>query len=111
MEDAVECLLVAVIFAAAVIGLDQLGLWAERRGWIYWRKSRGTAGAGPGMLAVLDGLFNPASEHVVEERESKQLVRVEAGSGRELDLDTRTVYLRTVNPSPADESAGVGVRP
>lgn len=106
-----ECLLVAVIFAAAVIGLDQLGLWAERRGWIYWRKSRGTAGAGPGMLAVVDGLFNPASEHVVEERESKQLVRVEAGSGRELDLDTRTVYLRTVNPSPADESAGVGVRP
>ncbi|MGW6424091.1 DUF6191 domain-containing protein [Nocardia sp. NPDC055053] len=100
-------MLFSVTFAATVIGLDQLALWAERRGWIYWRKIRRTTGAAPGMLGVVDDLFDPASKHVVEERESKQLVRVEAGSGRELDLDTRTVYLRGVNPSPEDETAGV----
>ncbi|MGW6729416.1 DUF6191 domain-containing protein [Nocardia sp. NPDC055029] len=106
-----EYLLFAMIFAAAVIGLDQLALWAERRGWIYWRKTRRTTGAGPGMLGVVDDLFNPASKHVVEERESKQLVRVEAGSGRELDLDTRTVYLRRVTPSPENEPPGAGLTP
>ncbi|MFD6389630.1 DUF6191 domain-containing protein [Nocardia sp. NPDC060259] len=106
-----EYVLFAVIFAATVIGFDQLALWAERRGWIYWRKTRGTTGAGPGMLGVVDDLFNPASKHVVEERKSQQLVRVEAGSGRELDLDTRTVYLRSMTPPPEDGPAGAGVTP
>ncbi|MFI8976737.1 DUF6191 domain-containing protein [Nocardia asteroides] len=82
-----------VTFAVAVAGIDRLGLWAERRGWIYWRRTRGT-GAGAGMLSVVDEVVNPASRHTVEERESKQHTRVEDGTGWGLDLDRRTVYLR-----------------
>ncbi|MFE3545905.1 DUF6191 domain-containing protein [Nocardia sp. NPDC059177] len=81
-------------FAAVVVGIDQLGLWAERRGWVHWRKTRRSGSAGGGMLATVDEVFNPASRHTVEERESRQLVRVDIGDGRELDLSTRPVYLR-----------------
>lgn len=82
-----------VTFAVGVVGMDRLGLWAERRGWIHWRRTRGT-GAGAGMLSVVDEVVNPASRHSVEEREAKQHTRVEDGTGWGLDLDSRTVYLR-----------------
>lgn len=80
--------------ASLVVGIDQLGRWAERRGWVHWRRRRAGSAGAAGMLAPVDEVFNPASRHVVEERESRQLVRVEVGDGRELDLSTRTVYLR-----------------
>ena len=31
------------LIAVGVFALDQLGLWLERRGWLYWRKKRGSA--------------------------------------------------------------------
>ena len=31
---------VVLIIALAVLALDRLGLWAESRGWIYWRRRK-----------------------------------------------------------------------
>jgi len=52
---------------AGVYALHRLALWAEGRGWIYYRTHRAPIGsAGMAMLEVTS-LLDPATEHVVEE--------------------------------------------
>ncbi|WP_127947498.1 DUF6191 domain-containing protein [Rhodococcus spongiicola] len=89
-----------VIFVVAVLAgailLDQLGLWAERHGWIYWRKKKGTGGSS-GALEYMNTLFSPSAHNVVEERESKSVTRVDSATGDELDLDSPTVFLEMRN--------------
>ncbi|WP_051027326.1 DUF6191 domain-containing protein [Nocardia higoensis] len=87
----------AIGVVAVLVVFDQLALWAERRGWMYWRKSKGGSAAATGVLEHMDNLFNPGTRNLIEERESKRLVRVDidaASGGGELDLESRTVYLR-----------------
>lgn len=86
--------LFAIAVVAVLVAFDRLALWAERRGWIYWRKSEGGRDAGGGVLGVMDNLLNPATRHLLEEREHKQSTRVDINAaGGELDLESRTVYL------------------
>ena len=60
----------AVAAIAALAAVDQLLLWMERRGWIYWRRSkRDPRGA---LLGPIDNFFNPAHEHVVEQQETEE---------------------------------------
>ena len=55
---------------AALAAVDQLFLWMERRGWIYWRRrKRDPRGA---LLGPIDNVFNPAHEHVVEQQETQE---------------------------------------
>ncbi|MEV0946715.1 DUF6191 domain-containing protein [Rhodococcus sp. NPDC049939] len=84
--------LVVAVAVAGALALDQLGLWAERRGWIYWRKKKGTGGLS-GALEYIDTLFSPSTHNVVQERESKRLTRVDSATGEELDLESGTVFL------------------
>jgi len=52
---------------AALWGAHRLALWAESRGWIYYRTHRMPVGsAGMAMLEVTS-LLDPAAEHVIEE--------------------------------------------
>ena len=64
-------LLVAVlVLMAALASVDQLFLWMERRGWIYWRRRKpDPRGA---VLGPIDNVFNPAHEHVVEQQETQE---------------------------------------
>ena len=64
-------LLVAAVGAiAALAAVDQLFLWMERRGWIYWRRRKpDPRGA---VLGPIDNVFNPAHEHVVEQQETEE---------------------------------------
>ena len=53
-----------------VAAVDQLFLWMERRGWIYWRRRKpDPRGA---VLDPIDNVFNPAHEHVVEQQETEE---------------------------------------
>lgn len=58
---------------AVVVGLfllDQLGLWLERRGWLYWRHRKPSAGGGVGnALQELNALMNPSVRHVIKAKE------------------------------------------
>lgn len=61
----------ALVIAGVVValllvgfGLDRLGLWAERKGWVYYRTRRGK---GPVNLGLLDQIYQPSMEHVIEE--------------------------------------------
>ena len=60
----------AVAAIAALAAVDQLFLWMERRGWIYWRRRKpDPRGA---VLGPIDNVFNPAHEHVVEQQETQE---------------------------------------
>lgn len=53
--------------------IDRLGLWAEERGWIYWRRKRAQTGALGSALMELNTFTNPAAQHVVEAKDAKKL--------------------------------------
>lgn len=63
--------------AVGILAVDRACVWAERRGWIYWRtRRRGTMGeiAGPLFEA-----FSPAHRHVVDERDRQRLEIQQSG--------------------------------
>lgn len=84
--------------AGLVVGLDRLGLWAEARGWIYWRRSRPSAtGSGGDILTDLIELFQPAHRHLVEEQQYERRTIAQFGSAApplDVDLDAGTATLR-----------------
>ena len=49
-------------------GLHRVALWAERRGWIYYRRRRGTSAALGNALLNVQSLVEPSRKHVLEER-------------------------------------------
>lgn len=57
-----------VLGAALLYGLHRLALWAERRGWIYYLKNRGSSGALGNAALEVQAMFEPAQRHVLEER-------------------------------------------
>ena len=63
-------LVTAVAAIAALAAVDQLLMWMERRGWIYWRRrKRDPRGA---LLGPIDNVFNPAHEHVTQQQETEK---------------------------------------
>ena len=75
--------LIAVAFL-----LDRLGLWMEKRGWIYWRKTKRDAGGGggatAGLLTGFQKIIEPRIEHrqqVMEERNESIGQRLGRGDG------------------------------
>ena len=72
-------LIVAVIVAviAALFALDRLALWAESRGWIYYRRKRGSGMTAVGnALDVFHGMFETDVEQarleIKEDKEAKK---------------------------------------
>ena len=63
--------------AALLYGLHRLATWAEARGWIYYRKGRGSAGAGARATLEMQSLAHPSTRHVIEERRRSDLERVD----------------------------------
>lgn len=62
--------------------LHRLALWAESRGWIYYRSSRGRGGAAlSNAMSEFEAVLNPAAEHRLEEERSGQVLRDEASLG------------------------------
>lgn len=61
---------------AALLVLHLIGVWMERRGWIYYRRP-GRHGYGVALsnaMAEFDAVLNPASEHrVIEERHQEAM--------------------------------------
>lgn len=61
-----------MIWAVALIGLVVLGygvhrlaLWADDRGWIYYKTKPRFKGS---SLGLIEGIYNSAVEHVIEEK-------------------------------------------
>jgi len=76
-------LLWVALAASVLFGLHRLALWAEGRGWIYYREHRAPAGAAGLAMLEVTSLLDPAVEHVVEEaRDARARVEQdESGEG------------------------------
>jgi hypothetical protein len=73
--------IIVVAALAAWYGLHRLAVWAEERGWIYYRSKRGPL-AGFGMALIeATTLFAPEIEHAIEEEQSEQMRADVAESG------------------------------
>lgn len=59
---------VVLLGIVALVIVDQLLLAAERRGWIYWRRSKASVSRASSALLSIQSIFEPDCEHVVEER-------------------------------------------
>ncbi|MBP1771652.1 MAG: family N-acetyltransferase [Holophagaceae bacterium] len=71
--------------------LDRAGLWAEQRGWIYWRKKKASGHAlGSATLALQDIFESGKARHVIEAKEDAKMEAPDPGSGRPSTLSTAT---------------------
>ena len=52
---------------AGLLLLDQLGLWMERKGWVYYRKVKPKGGIGDVFLG--GNVFDPGARHLLEARQ------------------------------------------
>lgn len=77
-------LLVIAAVGAALYGLHRFALWAEARGWIYYKTKRRPPGAGLGLIGQL---YQPSIEHKVEEQQSQRIKADQAESGDDEDPD------------------------
>ncbi|MEZ5153623.1 DUF6191 domain-containing protein [Rhodococcus zopfii] len=90
--SAVVWIAIAVLIAVLA---DRAGLYAERRGWIYWRR-RKPEGAPSGVFGEFQTLLSPSYRHVAEEQQRQRTSRHEQGTGADplgVDLDAGTVRL------------------
>jgi hypothetical protein len=68
---------IAIVLAA--YGLHRLASWAEARGWIYYRKRRGSSGTLGDAFLEVQTMFDPSKKIVLEER--RREVREEDDAG------------------------------
>ncbi len=62
-------IVLAVAACALLYGLHRAALWAEERGWVYYRNRRGPAP----WLGSLEAIYKPEVEHVIEETSAQQI--------------------------------------
>lgn len=72
-------LLWAVLLIAALVAMHFLALWAERRGWIYYRKRRGSSGSVGRAFMEVQSLFEPGVEHVIESMDEDMASQEDSG--------------------------------
>ncbi len=63
----------------ALFAFDRVALWAESRGWIYWRRKKAQTGAMSAVFAEMNVIANPSAEHVIVAKEGKKFEERESG--------------------------------
>jgi hypothetical protein len=61
----------AIFVGAILYVIHRLALWAEERGWIFYRHKRATGGTMGTALLELQTILEPTKRHVIEERVNK----------------------------------------
>ena len=64
---------------AALYGLHRLAVWAEGRGFIYYREKRGSSGALSNSFLELQSLFEPSKRYVLEEKTRDRVQEEKSG--------------------------------
>ena len=81
--------------------LDRLGLWMERRGWIYWRKRRSKGTLGSTLLSLQDIFESGKASHILEIKQDDSKATPDPGGDEPAPPDA--------GPSP--ETGGKAGRP
>lgn len=95
-----------VATVAALVVIDRIALWAEGRGWLYWRHRSPERGGG-GLFADVFLVFQPSRQHIVEEQDRQRLTIAQRESGEApvgIDLDAGTAVIPPA-PDPPDRQA------
>ena len=64
---------------AGLYCLHRIGLWAERRGWIYYMKKHGSSGALGNAPLEMQAIIEPSKHYVLEEQTKDHSETQEAG--------------------------------
>ena len=64
---------------ATMYALHRLGLWMEKRGWIYYWKKHGSSGTLSSAFLELEALLEPSKRHVVESKRRDESEQYESG--------------------------------
>ena len=82
MQIGVLWLLVWVAGIAGVLfAFDRLMLWMEKKGWVYWRRSKQGGGSGVGnALLEVQSLIEPNKRHVVEMMREEKKEQADSGA-------------------------------
>jgi len=72
-------LLWGIIVVGGLYSLHRLALWAEGRGWVYYRKQQGSSGALGNALLEAQTVLEPSKRHIFEERVKKGPAIQESG--------------------------------
>ena len=71
----------ALVLCGFPNSLHRLALWADRRGWLYYR----TKSTNPApWLGTLDSIYKPEIEHVIEEESARKTEADQDDSGDRL---------------------------
>lgn len=69
-----------IISASAVLLiLHRIGLWAEKRGWIYYKNRKCNSGAIGNAFLELQAFLEPSKRHIAEERKKVKTEVRESG--------------------------------
>ncbi|MFF2895547.1 hypothetical protein [Streptomyces sp. NPDC057966] len=101
MRSALLVVTAGVVVGICLILVDRALLWAERRGWIYYRRTKG-------RTAALAEEFSPAAQamkRAMEQERVRKNVRPAEGPPLGVDLDEGVVRIRRSQPDRR-ESAG-----
>ncbi|QWW18848.1 hypothetical protein I6B53_06735 [Schaalia sp. 19OD2882] len=117
--SAARILLVIALVAVGVFVLDRLALWAEAKGWVYWRR-RSSSSSGSAFSAISE-IFVTGDSHVSQEAQAcaSRVLEVDSGAPPRpqesaqtlLEVDTGAlVRLGEAPPNaPASEPSRPGV--
>jgi hypothetical protein len=68
-----------LLTAAALYALHRTAVWMEDRGWMYYRKSRGSIGALGSAFLEVQSMLEPGTRHVIEARLGEEADEKESG--------------------------------
>jgi hypothetical protein len=77
-QEVTRIVVAGVLVLAVLYVLHRAAIWAENRGWIYYRKGHGRSWAAGAAAQELQSLLQPSSQHVVEESRRQELERDDA---------------------------------
>lgn len=67
--------IVLALTVAGVYCLHRLAVWAEDRGWIYYRKGHGRSASAMSAAQELQSILQPSAKHVADARRYEELHR------------------------------------
>ena len=92
------CLLGVIVL---LFVLDRIGLWMERRGWIYYRKVKPQRGGGGGGGGAFAGMLTEFQRIVEPQTQS----RIEIIEERRTESSERLVRGDAVDPPPGPDTS------
>ena len=70
-----QLIIIILVSIFALYLLDQLGLWLERKGWLYYRHSKPKGGICGTALQELNALLLPSNRHVIEIKQNEAIYK------------------------------------